>query len=134
MTVVDAARRYLGVPFLHQGRDPAVGIDCIGLGVLALRDCGITVEDHTDYGRDPHDGLLEARVTAALGAPIPQDTMQPGDLVAIDYVGATRHLAIVGDYLYGGLSLIHTDSMVGRVVEHRLDAKWERRIALVWRP
>jgi cell wall-associated NlpC family hydrolase len=134
MILVDAARAYLGVTFEHQGRNPAVGIDCAGLLVLAFADCGVTVPDRTDYGRDPYGGTLEAMADAALGARIGLDDLRPGDVVAIDYAGACRHVALLGDYLYGGLSLIHTDSMVGKVVEHRMDDKWRRRIVAAWRP
>lgn len=55
-----AARAYLGVPFAHQGRSPAVGLDCIGLIVQAGLDGGhaFPAFDSTDYGRDPAHGLL----------------------------------------------------------------------------
>lgn len=60
--------------------------------------------------------------------------LQPGDVVSIAYARATRHVGVVGDYPFGGLSLIHTDLMVGMVTEHRLDSKWHRRITGAWRP
>ncbi|CAA2409777.1 Putative phage peptidase protein [Xanthomonas phage Suba] len=41
-------------------------------------------------------------------------------------------MGIVTDYP-GAVGLIHTDSMVGEVTEHRLDEKWLRRIVYVWR-
>ena len=62
-----AARNYLGVPFKHQGRNPSIGIDCIGLAQLAARDCGIVAPDWTDYARHPAKGLLESRMALVLG-------------------------------------------------------------------
>ena len=47
---VDAARRYIGVPWVHQGRSSR-GVDCIGLVVLAARDCGLDVAMEANYGR-----------------------------------------------------------------------------------
>jgi cell wall-associated NlpC family hydrolase len=129
----EAARRYLGVPFKHQGRDPAVGIDCVGLGQLACRDCGVAVPDWTDYARHPHAGLLESRLRAVFGPP--HSDMQPGDIVAMRFAGdrgPVRHVGIVGEHPHG-LSLIHTDSRLGRVVEHRIDDHWRARIAGVYR-
>ncbi|SDW95310.1 C40 family peptidase [Lysobacter enzymogenes] len=129
----EAARAYLRSPFLHQGRSGS-GLDCVGLLVLALKDCGRAVDDVTSYGRDPHRGLLEARLVDEFGPAIALDDLQPGDVVAIDFAGAVRHVAIVGDYVHGGVSLIHTDESLGEVIEHRIDAKWARRIKGAWRP
>lgn len=80
-----AARRYLGTPFLHQGRDPSVGIDCVGLGQLACRDSGLTTPDWTDYGRNPSGDTLETRLREVLGEPV--CCLSPGCLVSIDFKG-----------------------------------------------
>lgn len=125
-----AARNYLGVKFLHQGRNPAVGIDCIGLAQLAARDCGIQTPDWTDYGRNPSRGLLEQRLKSVLGNRV--NELAPGCIVSIDFKGETRHVAIVGEHQHG-LSLIHTSSSVGRVVEHALNDTWRKRITGIYR-
>jgi hypothetical protein len=41
---------------------------------------------------------------------------------------------VVGDYVHGGLSLIHAYNGAGvnKVVEHRLDESWRRRIVAAW--
>ena len=126
------ARKYLGTPFRHRGRDPVVGIDCVGLAVLAARDCGWDVQDLADYTRHPKGGLLESMLRLNCGAPV--SDMQAGDLVAIRYAhaGPVRHVGIVGDHPHG-LSLIHTDSHIGRVVEQRIDQSITARIAAVYR-
>jgi cell wall-associated NlpC family hydrolase len=130
-----AARAYLGVPFRHQGRNPAVGIDCVGLLVCAAADCGIPTEaDRTDYGRDPAHGYLERQLRAAFGAPVFSPLLQPGDVVAIDFKGAIRHVAIVAERDGGGLNLIHTNFSVQRVTEAILDDRWRKRIRAVYRP
>lgn len=129
----EAARRYLGVPFLHQGRNPKVGLDCVGLGVQAASDCGVDLPHAADYGRVPAQGELERRIRSMLGDPVPFDAMRPGDVVTIEFFGQTRHVAIVGAHSLGGLSLIHSASNVGRVVEVRLDDRWAKRITGVYR-
>lgn len=48
---VAAARGYIGVPWVHQGRSMR-GVDCIGLVVMAARDCGLDVDMRADYGRN----------------------------------------------------------------------------------
>lgn len=129
------ARKYLGVPWVHQGRDPLIGFDCIGLPVRSGNDGGyaFVVYDTTQYSRTPAAGVLEGYLDAALGLWLPPPTMQPGDLAAIDYCGAIRHLGIIGEHPHG-LSLIHTNQAVGHVTEARIDAKWARRIKRIYRP
>lgn len=127
----DRARSYIGVPFLHQGRNPAVGIDCIGLLALVFPEHAGHPENRADYGRNPHAGLLEQRMRVIFGEPV--GDMRPGDVVALKYAGPIRHVGVLGHGAHG-LTLIHTDAARGKVVEHHLDDKWARRIALVFRP
>lgn len=110
---------------MHQGRDPKVGIDCIGLLALACRDAGLACanEDRNDYSDRPHRGLLESHLERIFGPPRPSDSMQVDDIVSMRYGGPVRHVGIVGKNLYGGewhLSLIHTDRLVGKVTESRI--------------
>lgn len=127
-----AARRYLGVRYLHQGRDPAVGLDCIGLLTCAARDCGLTLVEHdrTDYGPNPHGGMLEQQLRAAFGSP--SAGMSPGCVIAIAFPVVTRHVAIIGEGPHG-LTMIHTYNKPARVIEHRLDERWCRRITGIYR-
>jgi len=121
----DAARAYLGVTWKHQGRD-TIGIDCIGLVVACLRDCGHSPPDRTDYGRDPN-GELVAALTANC-APVP---LQANAIALIRYGTERRHVAIVGSDAHG-LTLIHADSHRRCVVEHPIDARWRKRIVSCW--
>lgn len=130
---IERARAMLGVPFLHQGQNEK-GIDCVGLLAHAM---AFPFSRVPAYPRDPHQGKLEATLTELFGPPLitnPEsaDVLQPGDFVAMQYRGPVRHVGIVTDYP-GAVGLIHTDSMVGEVTEHRLDEKWLRRIVYVWR-
>lgn len=129
----------LQVPFLHLGRDTN-GSDCIGLLVHCI---GYPESRIPAYPRDPYQGKLEAELELALGAPVlavgregvHNSDLLPGDVVAMAYGLPVRHVGIVAEHpAYAGyLSIIHTDSSVGRVTEHILDDKWLRRIRKVWR-
>jgi cell wall-associated NlpC family hydrolase len=129
MRLDEAARRYLGVPWKHQARGPAF-YDCIGLVIQAGKDCGRpwVGMDATNYDRNPHHGVLESYVCSA----VEPGPLEPGAIVTIAFARITRHLAIVGEQ-NGYLTLIHSDAIFGRVVEHRLDSKWQRRITGVYR-
>lgn len=130
--LIDAARKYLGVPFRHRGRS-ATGLDCAGLGVLAYRDCGIDVPDLRAYGREPYrNGLMEA-LQAALGDPVDGGPL-PGDVVVMRFDKDPHHVALIAQAPYADqLTMIHADSMHGRVVEHRLSEDWRARIVAVYR-
>jgi cell wall-associated NlpC family hydrolase len=136
------ARQFVGVPFKHQGRNPAVGVDCVGLGVLYLRALGLDVHDRTDYGRDP-DGTLRRELTRVLGAPVAEGPgcwrqARPGDVLSVRFARLghvpERHVAIASE-LYGQPAIIHAESSatVGKVCEHPLNATWQRRVIGVWR-
>ena len=121
----DAARSYLGVPWKHQGRD-RLGIDCIGLVVACLRDCGHSPPDRTDYGRDPNGALVDALTASCVPVPL-----QAGAIALVRYGREHRHVAVVGSDA-NGLTMIHADSHRRRVVEHPIDARWRKRIVSCW--
>lgn len=136
---IDRARSMLGTPFLHLGRDEH-GIDCIGLLAYAK---AYPASKLPPYPRDPYRGLLEQQLDAVLGRPwrtytdagAPVADLQPGDVLAMAYKRVCRHVGMVAQHptLPGQLSVIHTDSTLGEVTEHRLDEKWLRRIRRVYR-
>lgn len=131
----DVARELLGVRFVHQGRNPKSGIDCIGAVIVWGTRLGLpfVALDTTNYGRDPHDGMLESYLESAFGPSLHKSQMQAGDVVSVDYFGVIRHVGIVAQGP-GYLTLIHTNQRVGRVTEARIDPKWLKRIKGVYRP
>jgi len=130
-------RQYIGVPWRHQGRNPAVGLDCVGFAALHLANHGIQVQDRADYGRDP-DGSLWAELCRCMGDPVAQgrgcaSKGQPGDVVILEYSPKVpRHVGVLG-WAYDALSLVHCDSRHKKVVEHPINAQWAKRIIGVWR-
>lgn len=134
---LNVLRQCIGTPWKHQGRNPAVGLDCAGFGAHWLALNGIAVQDRADYGRDP-DGSLWEEISRCLGEPIAHGRgcarkVRPGDVVLVQYTPkAPRHVGVIAD-AYDDLSLIHADSNQGRVVEHPLDARWAERVVAVWR-
>ena len=129
------ARTYLAPPvrFRHQGRTKA-GVDCAGLLLASMAALGRPITDLSAYGREPLGGGLRAMLVANLGEPVPKDEMRPGDVVLMRFRGEPSHVGLLGDYLYGGLSLIHTFAQVKKVVEHRVDEEWDGYILEVFRP
>lgn len=135
------ARSFIGTPFRHQGRNPEVGIDCVGLCVLYLGALGYEVRDRTDYDRDP-DGSLRGELVRVLGQPVAEGAgcwvhARPGDVLSLRFANLSRvperHVAIASE-LYGQPAMIHADNSHRRVVEHPLDERWKSRVVGVWRP
>jgi cell wall-associated NlpC family hydrolase len=128
--LVTAARRYLGVRFVHRGR-LLHKLDCVGLVWRSYLDCGVELEDFRLYGREPDINRWQAAMVANLG-PAVRPPLQPGDVVALRTLRNPHHLAIVCDHPEG-LGLIHASGEHGRVVEHRLDPAYRARITHVYR-
>ena len=141
--LVEAARRYVGVRFVHQGRTER-GLDCVGLIWIAYRDCGVTLDRYRAYPAEPNPDEMVQRISEALGDPVASgkvkvNDMRPGDVILMVLVGEMQphHVGIVADYAFGDrLSVIHAHSMAspkGRVVEHRLAPSLLSRITHVFR-
>lgn len=134
MRLDEAARRYIGVKFLHQGRNPGIGVDCVGLASVVAKDCGLhwlAEHDLTTYARNPNGGELERRMRAAFGPPVRE--LLPGYLVTIDFYGQSRHVGIVSLMEDGRIGLIHALGSPPEVVEHGIDERWRRRISGIYR-
>jgi cell wall-associated NlpC family hydrolase len=119
--IVTKAREYLGTPWMHQGRVKHHGVDCVGLLVCVCRELGVVAPDWDvkGYSRIPDGKELMRHLHENL-AYIERSDMVPGSVVCVAFDKHPQHVGIVGDYIHGGLSLIHADSRAGRVVEHRL--------------
>lgn len=118
--VAEAARALVGARFRRQGRDPASGLDCVGLAAAALRGAGLTVETGEDYaqrGGDP--GRIVRRIEAAGLVPVDPASAQAGDLLLLAAGPAQHHLAILT-----GTSFVHADAGLRRVVETPGRPRW----------
>lgn len=124
--IVTATRGWVGVRWLHQGRSRA-GIDCAGLVIKVAHDLGMSDFDAFDYARHASDETMLAVCREHL-VEIEKSEAGPGD-VAVMRFGCNRHIGIFGDYLHGGLTLIHAYSQhPRRVVEHRFTDEWLRSV------
>lgn len=135
-----AARSCAGVKWCHRGRNRN-GLDCAGLVWLAYAECGVILPDRRDYGKDPfRDGLMSAAVRA-LGEPIWQgpkggcrwSMLRPADVVVMARARLPRHVAMIGDNLMHGLSVIDADGFRGCVGEQGLHLDDVKSIVAVFR-
>lgn len=125
--IVAEARSWLNTRFHHQARLKGYGCDCVGLIIGVRKALGISDYDTTNYSRIP-DGFLLKSLCDANMKKIEFSELRPGDVALFNFGGHPQHLAIIGDYRHGGLSIIHAYSIAHKVVEHRLDQQWIDRI------
>lgn len=125
--IVSEARKHLGVPFRHQGRNPASGLDCIGLAVRVISDLGFSISDITNYEREPNPVMMGAAIEPYLSR-IDHRNIKPGCILWMKFIREPMHVAIVTD-----IGMIHAYGTIGRVVEHSIDSKWKKRIHLAYR-
>jgi cell wall-associated NlpC family hydrolase len=136
--IITVARRWMGVPFVHQGRS-RTGVDCLGLLMMVAEELGLqgrdgallTTHDCCEYGKVPDGVRLQSRLQRVL-YPRVGDAVQQADVVLCRIDAMPQHVAIIGNYVYGGLSIIHAYAPARKVVEHPLDAYWQRRIMQVF--
>lgn len=116
--VVARARAMLGVRFRAQGRDPALGLDCVGLIAVALPARTLPRDYRLRTGAFPADAV-PAGLTAC-------DGERPGDILLCRVSPAQLHLAVRSD---GGV--IHADATARRVVERPGAVPWP--VEAAWR-
>ncbi|WP_375272829.1 peptidoglycan endopeptidase [Sphingomonas sp.] len=120
--VAAAARALVGVRFRAQGRDPALGLDCVGVALAALRAGGVRVAVRADYAlrsarwdaRDEPAGLVRC------------DGGEPGDVLLLRVDATQLHVAV--RTLSG---IVHADAGLRRVVERVGVVEWP--VVAAWR-
>jgi len=115
--IVAAVRACCGTRFRPQGQLPGVGLDCIGVAVVAAAAAGVTVDVPAYCLGGDHEARLDAAVRAIGCRPV--TTPAAGDLLVLAPGLRRRHLAIV---VPGGI--VHAHAGLGRVVEGPCDPAW----------
>lgn len=118
--IADAARALIGVRFRLHGRDPATGLDCVGLAAAAA---GVAAP--TGYALRGGDPERIARACRAAGF-APAEDMRPGDLLLLRPGPGQLHLAVKTE-----AGFVHADAGLRRIVERPGRPEWE--VMQIWR-
>lgn len=126
--------KYIGVPFLNNGRHLDRGCDCWGLVRLIWKnEFGFTVPSHLgiyDVNDDPSmDKSIQAHWDEKEWVQIEPGLEQPGDGVLMRLAGLPIHIGIVA----GEGKMIHTFVGANSALENYRSTRWEKRIAGFWR-
>ncbi|SIQ05013.1 putative phage cell wall peptidase, NlpC/P60 family [Paracoccus thiocyanatus] len=129
--VVQAARGWIGTPYVHQGSAKGAGTDCLGLVRGVWRElCGAEPEVMPAYTPDWGEaGGTELLLGGAGRLLRPAPDERPGDVLVFRMrAGAVaKHMGILAEIGARG-SFIHAYDRHG-VVESPLSAPWRARIA-----
>ncbi len=117
---VAAARGAVGARFRPQGRDPALGLDCVGVAALAARAAGFAGEVPGGYAL--RSGTVPAR-PAGLFVP---EQVGAGDILLCRAGAGQLHLAV-----WTGAGVVHADAGLRRVVERPGACPWP--VIAMWR-
>lgn len=135
--IANEARTWVGTKFVHQARLKGVGVDCGGVLIGVARALRRVAPDFDikGYPRTP-DGKSLLEHCDRWMTRISKSEMTVGDVIVIRWAHDPQHIGIVGDYLHGGLSMIHAFSDPdgnGSVIEHHLDASYLKRFVAAYR-
>lgn len=123
--IITEARKWLGVPWRHQGRCTA-GVDCVGLLVVTAWGLGFTVEDYTNYQRRTQ-GLQFLQHFQKHMIQVPVHSSALSDVVILREPRLPCHCGIVSEK-DGHLHLIHAHMRRRKVIEELLTEEWHNRI------
>lgn len=122
---VAEARSWIGTPWRHQGQTKGLGADCAGFIRGVIWSLGLAERRNPEYilhySIMPDGVMLRSECDKWL-TPISKADMRPGDVLLLRPDKLPQHMGILGDHVYGGLSLIHGCNSVRppRVIETRL--------------
>jgi len=122
--IAAAVGRCLGTPFRPQGRVAGVGLDCIGVALIAAAAAGAAVAPPPYALGGDHEERLEAFV-AAMGCVRIGADPATGDLLIFAPARRRRHVGIVV-----ARGVVHAHAGLGRVV---LSPPWPWPIVATWR-
>lgn len=122
-----AAQSCVGAPFRLQGRDPSIGLDCVGLIAWCARACALPVDHLPTYTLTSEASELVPHLVAA-GFDL-RDAAWPqvGDVMIFDMNNRRNHVAVCTN-----LGMVHADMRFRRVVEHHIDEAWRSQITQIY--
>lgn len=92
MQAVERARSLIGSRFRAQGRDPGLGLDCLGLAIAAYGIDSVTVPRDYRLSGD-HQRVLMTGLASEFRR-VPPSQRRAGDLILIRVAANQLHLAI----------------------------------------
>jgi hypothetical protein len=125
--LASAARLFLGTPFKLHGRQPGIGLDCVGLLLASLDAIGIKAEGPKGYAlrnRSVTHWFAAASKAGLIEVTAP---VEPGDVLLITTGPSQVHVLIAENEA----KTIHAHAGLGRVVSEPLPP--DAMVTMHWR-
>lgn len=117
--VVAAARSCIGTRFRPQGRLIGIGLDCVGVVLVAAAAAGVRPDEVPAYALSGQNmALLLAQLRAA-GCEDVHGVPAAGDIGVLAPGAGRLHLGVLT-----GTNFVHAHAGLGRVVEGPIDEAW----------
>lgn len=126
--VTDAAEALLGTPFHWGGRLPGVGLDCLGVVILAHGD-SLKDKDWRGYGNHTDNAAILERLIPQL-TKVDLDDAMPGDIMVF-WIRRKDQPVHMGVFVAEDM-LVHAHASVKMCVREPLE-RWRRRLFGVYR-
>jgi cell wall-associated NlpC family hydrolase len=118
--VAAEARKWIGTPWLHQGRNEH-GIDCVGLVVVVARALGVSDYDFGNYSRNPDGWRLLPHFAAGGATRIDPKDARKGDMLVFRYYRYPCHVGILVEDTPEP-RVVHASAVRGTTMEEPLSA------------
>jgi cell wall-associated NlpC family hydrolase len=128
--VVAEARRWLGVPWRHQGRTRA-GVDCAGLVVMVARALGLADYDTFGYSRRAHGQAFVEHFRAAMDG-IRVAEAELGDVLVFADHAYPCHCGFLTEK-FEQPHLLHAHISRRQVVEEPYIGEWPAKVRFAFR-
>jgi cell wall-associated NlpC family hydrolase len=123
--IVAAVRACVGTRFRAQGRVPGLGLDCVGVVLVAAAAAGLEGIKAPAYSLGgEHETALENALAAAGCRPVAK--AMDGDVLVLAPAEQRRHAGVVTP-----AGIVHAHAGLGRVVEGPIDPDWN--VVGAWR-
>lgn len=130
--IARAALGYVNTPWHHQGRLKDVGVDCVGLLVLAGNEAGASIEDVTNYPPQFSGTWLTDELSKYCDRlENKSGPYEVGDVLVFAFAEGYWHVVIVTEL--EPLRIVHAYTGVGYCVEGPVSQAWLRRLHSAWR-
>ena len=120
--LAEAARALVGCRFRLHGRDPATGLDCLGVLVVALANIGRAPVIPEGYTLRVRGMPAELERATDYGFCTVEDAVQAGDVSVFSVGPCQLHFAI----WLGAGQLVHAHAGLGKVVLTEVFSDWRQ--------
>ena len=115
-----AAEALVGTPFRLHGRDPATGLDCIGVLAASLTACGMPAHLPSGYALRMRTQPELAAFVSGCGLVPAAGIAQSGDVLLLQAGPVQLHLAIASSQA----RFVHAHAGLRRVIHSDLPSHW----------